>query len=145
MTNNVNVAGIDFSPEDIEALKSGQQIGGSRKTGITTNGAQVFTPQASYEINQGQKNVRPRIRTAEGSQANPDGGLVTAPDMSRINSNHEAEKARIAAEQQKQDDEQRSLREFMEPSKLKGEIAYLQRTVKRLQKDLKALQEKSND
>lgn len=144
MTDKTIVGGIEFSEADIQALKGGQQIGGSSKTGFASSESQTFSPTASYSISSGKKNVRPKVRDVDGNQANRSDRLVTAPDMSKNNTLHAAEVVRIQEEKAAKDAEQLELRAFMNPERLQSEVQYLQRTVKRMDKALKALQKDSN-
>ena len=141
MTNStVTVGGITFSDADIEALKSGEQLGGSLKNGLA--GPITYTPQSSTPIQSGVKDIKPRIRSAEGEVI--DQKVVTRPNMQANNSNHAAEMLRLEVEQEAIDAEQKELRAFMEPKKLRAEIEYLTRTVKRLERSLKSLQKEQD-
>ena len=140
MSETINAAGLNFTPEQIESLRQGNAIVGSVKDGIRE--ADVYTPSSSTPISGHAKSIKPVIRNESGDAIKQ--GLVTAPNMSKNNSNHEAELKRIALEQASADKEREELRSFMDPRKLQCEIQYLQRTVKRLEKSLKALTKKED-
>ncbi|MDC0277457.1 hypothetical protein OAK87_00615 [bacterium] len=133
----VVVNGVEFSPDDIAALK------GAAVSSISSNDGSepiTFTPSTSVSITGAKKEIRPNIRTADGSLANEPGTRVSRPNMSANNSNHEAELKRIELEQLQADKDRAELRQWMEPSKLRNEIEFLNRTVRRLEKSLKAIQ-----
>ena len=137
MTNKTTVAGIDFSEADIMALKEGQQIGGSSKTGLASSETQTFKPQVSHPIGGHRKDIRPVIREASGEVIKQD--LVTKPDISRHQAAHEEAMAKLELLRLEREQELQDLRAFMEPAKLRSEIQYLQRQVLKLEKSLKKL------
>ena len=117
-------------------MKNGEQIGGSIRDGLM--GPTTFAPQSSTPIQVYGSSLTPRIRSAEGEVIEQQ--TVTKVNMARNNSNHEAEMLRLEVEREEHETEQKELRDWMDPSKLRAEIQYLQRSVKRLQKSLSALQ-----
>ena len=135
----INAAGLNLTPEQLESLKQGNAIGGSLKDGIGV--ADVYTPASSTPIQGYKSRIKPVIRAEDGTVLEQ--SLVTAANMSKNNSTHEAEMKRIRDAEAKAEAELQELRSYMDPNKLMAEISYLTRAVKKLQKDFKSL-EKGN-
>lgn len=153
---SINVGNVSFSEEEINNLKadggvSSKTLSNSPKGVVSHHptinrvdcnqaptGNSQWAAQAPRITGQ-QRVTKPRVRGQE------DASLVTHPDMSRANSNHEAEILRLEQEQARADAEADELRSFMDPKKLRSELEYLQRTVRRLEKNLKAVLKEQDD
>ena len=59
MSTNTNVGGVEFSPEQIEAMKAGVPISGTLSGGIED--PSVVTPRSSVQINGYGTNLRPNV------------------------------------------------------------------------------------
>ncbi len=94
----VTVSGIDFSADDIAALKGGASVSGSLQEGkLYTGKPETFRPTTSVPISNNQKDIRPRTN---GHDPNAEGGLVTAPNMGRLNVEYaKRESERLEAEE----------------------------------------------
>ena len=134
---NVSLAGINFSEEDIQAMKEGQVLGG-------VNGIQsptTHTPVTSTPIQGYGQNLKPRIRDAEDKPVVQE--LVTKARMERNNSTHAAQMLVLEEEKAAKEAEQRELSAFMDPKALRSQVEFLNRAVKKLTKELNSLKEKS--
>lgn len=142
----LNVAGVTFSEDEINELKAGgtaSKVLSNTSEGVTSSKPAINVVQVEQafdgnwgvapKINGGQKVSKPRVRGQE------DAGIVRAPNMAANNSTHAAEMLRLEEEKAAQEAEQVELRAFMDPAKLRAEIEYLTRTVKRLERSLKSL------
>ncbi len=151
MTNINNL----YTPEEVEAIKAGISTGDKVLTN-TPKGVVSYKPALNIinvdeapsgpsqwageapRVSGGTKVSKPRVRGQEAA------GVVTRVNMDANNSNHAEQIRQLEVETAKRDAEQQELRSFMDPAKLMAEINYLNRTVKRLEKSLKALQKESS-
>ena len=147
---STKVGGIEFTDSAIGAMKAGEQVNGVvGSDGQFHSSASHFTPRASLPIQGHGKELKPQVRDKHGELVNPTGERVTAPAMSKNNSKHEAEKARIAAELQVEREALAEQRRRLAPAALVAElddakkrIAFLERAIKRLTKTVKEVQER---
>ena len=58
---SINLSGIEFSDEAIEAMKNGETIGG-----VLSESSQHFKPSSSIPISGYDRGVKPRVRDKEG-------------------------------------------------------------------------------
>ena len=101
-------------------------------------GPQVFTAVTRAVIGESPSELRPQIRNSDGSLVTGvSTKITTATGSSRVAYDQQAAE-RKAAEIEAARLAQQEL-EAQDPSKLQSEIAYLSRTVKKLQRDLSAL------
>jgi len=114
-------------------MKEGNVLGG-------VNGLQsptTHTPVTSTPIQGYGQNLKPRIRDAQDKPVVQE--LVTKARMDRNNSSHAAQMLALAAEKDAKETEQRELSAFMDPSALRSQVEFLNRAVKKLQKELTTL------
>ena len=137
--SNVSLAGINFSEEDIQAMKEGQVLGG-------VNGLQsptTHTPVTSTPIQGYGQNLKPRIRDAQDKPVVQE--LVTKARMDRNNSSHAAQMLALAEEKDAKETEQRELAAFMDAASLRSQIEFLNRSVKKLTKEINSLKATKHD
>ena len=143
---STKVGGIEFTDAAIEAIKAGEQVNGVvGSDGQFHSSASHFTPRASVPIQGHGKELKPQVRDKHGELVNPTGERVTAPDMSKNNSNHEAEKAQLQVEREALAEQRRRLAPAALVAELddaKKRIAFLERAIKRLTKTVKEVQER---
>ncbi|QNI58960.1 hypothetical protein SynBIOSU31_02094 [Synechococcus sp. BIOS-U3-1] len=100
MSNNVEVGGISFSQEMIEAMKNGADPisgvlgadGKPRESSLNSDGSYVTTPKAHIPISGYGHQIRPSQGREEGA------ALVSRPNMDANNVKYDAECARLEAE-----------------------------------------------
>ena len=132
MSESINVGGVEFTPEQIQALKAQAQLMGESTVGEifdNNNGAET-----APRIGAVNKVTRPQLRTAEGT--NIPSQRVTRPSAALAQRLGDQEKARIAAEAEARK-EAAALAEATSSDSLQKRIAYLERTLKRVEKQLK--------
>lgn len=143
---SINVGGVEFSDDAIAALKSGEQVSGVINSDGELQTASAIKPAVHVPITGYGKQVRPTVKDAAGEPANKPGSLVTAPDMARLNSTHDAEMARLQLERAEQEEALSEQKRRLNPLALLEElddsrkrIAFLERSVKRLTKTVTEL------
>lgn len=126
-----------ISAADIEAVKAagGSLSGVVGADGIfrTSEDAQVFEPKTSTPISGYGSNIRPRIG---GNDPNAD-GLISKPDISKYNAEHEARLRKDAAARAAVEAEREELSSVTDPKKLQAQLSALDRQVRKLQKELR--------
>ena len=133
----------ELTPAQVAEIKEAGGFAGSVKDGINFalgEQATSSSPRTSTPIRGYGSRLRPNVRTSDGELANDPGTLVTKPDLSKHQAAHEAEMAKLKAEELERQEAFAEERSWMDPHKLRAEIEYLTRTVKRLEKSLKTLQ-----
>ena len=104
---------------------------------VVSNGApQSFRPSHSVPISGYDKSIKPQVKGQENAPR------VTSVNMAANNEKAEAEQQRIRKEAAAEAKRREELRNFSDPSKLQAQLAVMNRQIKKLQKEIKALQEK---
>ncbi len=118
-----------FTPEQLEALQSGEAISGSLKNGVVE--AKVFTPSTTTPISGYGSNIRAVIRDESGEPIKQE--MVTSPNIERFNKQDSKRKLDeiIAAEKAREEESQLS------PSNLLATVKVLERKVRKLEKLVK--------
>ena len=121
-----------FTPEQLEALQSGETISGSLKDGIVE--AKVFTPSTTTPISGYGSNIRAVIRDESGEPITAE--MVTRPNIDRHNKAAAARalKDLEIAEKAKEEESQLS------PTNLLSTVKVLERKVRKLEKLVKEQQ-----
>lgn len=121
-----------FTPEQLEALQSGETISGSLKDGIVE--AKVFTPSTTTPISGYGSNIRAVIRDESGEPIKAE--MVTRPNIDRHNKAAAARalKDLEIAEKAKEEESQLS------PTNLLSTVKVLERKVRKLEKLVKEQQ-----
>ena len=128
---------------DIEAVKAagGSLSGIVGPDGVlrTSEDAQVFEPKTSTKISGYGSNIRPRIA---GTSHDPNtDGLVAKPDISKYNAEHEERRRADAARRAAVEAEKEELSSVTDPRKLQAQLSAMDRSIRRLQKQIKDLQQ----
>ena len=132
MSNITNL----FSEEQIQAMKAGEQLGGSVKEGLIQ--PKTYEITSSTPISGYGSSLKPRIQD-NGKIKEQD--LVTRPRVKDFNSIDAQHKLDQLNAQEKQAEEQAAL----DPKKILASLNALDRTVRRLSKQVKALEAKNNE
>ena len=130
-----------FTPEQIEALKNGELVGGSINSGMRTAGVDVYEPSTSVPISGYDQKVKPIIKDKQGVVVSR--GLVTKPDLSKHQQAHDKKMAAERLEWEKEKDLRAKHNAALAPDKLLATLNALDRKVKKLEKQLKEFS--SND
>jgi hypothetical protein len=124
-----------LTPEQIEAIKASGGFSGSLSAGISLHGEQATSikPSQSIPISGYGHQLRPNV---EGNR--PAEGLVSAPssEFAKRLGDQAVEEARVQAEAINKAQEER---EALNPSTLLARLSYLERTVKKLEKQVQEL------
>ena len=107
-------------------------------TTVSNAAPKHYRPTASIPL-RGEKDLRPNVRSSDGSLANPTGSKVTTPNMDRMNAIREQEEALIRADRAKAAKETKDIQDALEPKKLLATINALSRKVNRLEKQIKEI------
>lgn len=118
-----------FTPDQIEALQSGELLSGSLKDGVVE--ARVFTPSTNTPISGYGTNIKPVVRDNKGKPIVQE--LVTRPQIDRHNAAAAARalKDLEIAEKAKEEASQLS------PTNLLSTVKVLERKVRKLEKLVK--------
>ncbi len=134
MTNNITSL---FSEEQIQAMKAGENIAGSVNNGFT--GPETYNITSSVPIAGYGTDIKPRIRDNKGNTIIQE--RVSRPRVNDYNAQDAKHKLEELNAQQKVAEEQAAL----DPKKILASLNALDRTVRRLSKQVKALEAKNND
>ena len=137
-----------FTPEEIQALISGETVSKSVKASSSANktskkvepveGGEVksYTPRFSVPINEKQDVSRPNIYDNAGNRVSPDSVVGISPGkLDAIDKDLYAEKARVQAEH----DAAQELRKIASPEQLLNQLNGLRRIVEKQSKEIAAL------
>lgn len=106
--------------------------------GTTVSNSQIrdYVPQQSIPISGAAKNIRPQVRGEEGK------GLVVAPQMDKNNAAHAARQLEALKAREELEAERQALADVVNPQKLRDSMAAMSRQIAKLQKTVKALEQK---
>ena len=129
----------ELTPAQVAEIREAGGFSGSVKDGIKFGGeeATAFSPAASHPISGYKTDIRPVIRDVSGEAIEQ--ARVLRPNLDKHLAAHEAANAKLAAEELARREELDENRAWMQPEKLRAEIEYLTRTVKRLERNLSKL------
>lgn len=164
-----------FSPEEIQAMKSGEPVAKVVSEGKTTakqlvgsvqplphqvsqqsqsddfldevfDGPKGYTPRQSISIEPVSKVVTPQIRSADGTLiTDATAPKISRPDHTRL-SQWERQRAAELADLAAEEEQRRAEREAVRPDKLLAQLEYLSRQVKKQAKEIAQLKKsQSND
>ena len=127
-----------------ELLKAQHDAPGQTFSGSisTDQQARAFTPATSVDINSGVQGVRPRVPGNDSHDVTA--GRIRKPSSNLPRRLAEGDAANKAAELAQREEEQQFKAES-DPVQMLKRIAFLERSLKRTQKDLKALQQKTTN
>ena len=121
-----------FTPDQLEALQSGETISGSLKDGIVK--AKVFTPSSTTPISGYGSNIKPVIRDGSGEPIQQ--ATVTRPNIERHNKAAAERALKDLDTAEKAHKEQAALA----PDKLLATMNAIDRRLRKLEKQLKEQQ-----
>jgi hypothetical protein len=128
---NVNFAGLNLSPEDIQRLKAGENLSGSLSAGLES--PTVVTPSVQHQLRGHGKDIRPNI---QGNRPNEKLVNNVSPDFAGRLAKDAQE---FAAAEYKRLTEEEKNRDSLSNRALRRDVEALRRQIKRMEKQLKEL------
>ena len=132
---------INFTEDQILAMKSGVMIGGSIDPATGGLKATTRQPEAHVPIEGYGTNVRPQVRNEDGTKVGK--AKVTRPSGKQLAAFNKLDEARKKEEIKAAEARQQEI-ESMLPQNLRAELSYLSRKVKTLEKAVKELKSKQS-
>ena len=130
-SKNINVAGLNLSPEDIQRMKQGETLSGSLSGGLEE--PTVVTPSVHHQIRGHGKDLRPNTN---GNRPNEKLVDNVSPDFAGRLAKQAQE---FAAQEVKRLAEEEKNRDSLSNRALRRDLEALRRQIKRLEKELKSL------
>ena len=133
---------VNFTPEQILAMKEGRPLSGLVDAETGGLKAQVYTPSTSTPIEGYGTNVRPRIRNGDGSDVGST--RVTRPSGKQLAAFNKLDEEKKIAEAKAAEKYRQEIEE-LSPQSLHSQVQYLTRANKKLQKELNQLKANTHD